>query len=353
MSESMKAFVTDGKGSGYVTLVAKPIPAPDEILVRVHYAALNPGDRKLVEGGPASTPARAGLIAGCDFAGRVEDANGSKWTKGQRVAGWVVGASFDGIGAYAEYVKVGASFVYAVPDTITFQQAATLPLAYATATTAMYRTLLLPPPYHPDQAAEDFLVYGASASIGQYAIQLAKLSGLRVIAVASEKNHALLKQLGADIVLDYHDLNWVEDAIMATGGKLRYAFDAVTEPGTSEMVARVLGHDAGSRMVVLAPVDEAALRAINLHADVATIAAHVVFGKLLEDPLAINPGGSPSEERHAWEANLSLLTTMLEKGDIIPNRVRELGHLSDIPQGFRLSREGGISAEKGLFRVFD
>lgn len=353
MTDRMRAFVTDGNGSGAVALVPKPTPGQNEILVRVHYAALNPGDRKLLEGGPASTPARSGLIAGCDFAGTVEDANGTRWRAGQRVAGWVVGASFDGIGAYAEYVKVGASLVYAVPENITLAEAATLPLAYATAITAMYRTLALPQPYQPKGQPDDFLVYGASASIGQYAIQLAKLSGLRVIAVASRKNHEHLKTLGADILLDYHDGDWVERAREATQGTLKYAFDAVTEAGTPEKVVSVLARVGGSRLVVLAPVDKDALRAINPQADVETIGAHVVFGRPLGDPLAINRGGSPSDDLRAWEAYLVLLTDMLERGDLVPNRVRELGGLADIPQGFLLSKEGTISAQKGVFRVPD
>ncbi len=347
----MRAFVTDGRGGGSVAEVPRPVPGVGEIVVRVSFAALNPGDRKLVEGGPASTPAVAGLVAGCDFAGVVDDPHGSSWKRGQRVAGWVVGATDPGVGAYAEFVVVAADLVFAVPDAVSLEQAATLPLAYATATVALYRTLGFPPPYEKASRAPDLLVYGASSSIGQYVVQLARLGGARVVTVASAVHHALLRDLGADEVLDRHDPNWAQRARDGGGERLRHGVDVITDGGSEAVVAGALSHDAQSDLVVVAPVDQAALHRVNPRVRVAPIAAHTVFGRSLRDPLAIAGASAGAGDRAAWVRHLHVLSSMLASGDLVPNPVRPLGGLDDIPAGFDLSRRGGISGRKGVFAI--
>ncbi|KAF4964760.1 hypothetical protein FSARC_7359 [Fusarium sarcochroum] len=348
---TMRAFITNGDGSGSVQSIPRPTPGHGEILVKIHYAALNPGDWKLVEGNVAASPAPQGLIAGCDFAGTVEDANGSHWDLGHRVGGWVHGTTYQGVGAFAEFMTIEATLVFAIPDNISFQQASTISLAFATATQAMYRQMTLPNPYDDNGIRENILIYGASTSVGQYAVQLGKLSGLRVIAISSAKNHNLLKRLGADATLDYHDDDWVDRVKELTQDKLRYALDVIAEADSSETVACALIRRNGAHLVALAPVDKEALRAINSYIKAESIIAFTVFGKPLAYTVFDNAGDATPEDKRAWEEYLLWLPKMLEQGDLKPNHVKEVGTLDDVLEGFRLSKEGRLSAEKAVFRV--
>ncbi|KAG5752356.1 hypothetical protein H9Q69_007559 [Fusarium xylarioides] len=251
--------------------------------------------------------------------------------KGQRVGGWVHGATFEGIGSFAEYMNIEASLVFAVPDNISLQQASNISLAFATATQAMYQHLSLPEPYESKEDRVDFLIYGASTSVGLYAVQLGKLSGLRVIAVASSKNHDLLKRLGAEVTVDYHGEDWVERVKEVTGGKLRYALDNIADGGSSEKVASCLAHSAGSQLIALSPLDKEALGE-----------EYTVFD---------NTGPETPDEKSTWEKYLRLVTGMLERGDIEANPVIEVGTLGGVTEAFRLSREGQLSAKKAVLRV--
>ncbi|KAG5777394.1 hypothetical protein H9Q73_008943 [Fusarium xylarioides] len=227
-------------------------------------------------------------------------------------------------------MNIEASLVFAVPDNISLQQASNISLAFATATQAMYQHLSLPEPYESKEDRVDFLIYGASTSVGLYAVQLGKLSGLRVIAVASSKNHDLLKRLGAEVTVDYHGEDWVERVKEVTGGKLRYALDNIADGGSSEKVASCLAHSAGSQLIALSPLDKESLHAVNP---------------------CVNPSPETPDEKSTWEKYLRLVTGMLERGDIEANPVIEVGTLGGVTEAFRLSREGQLSAKKAVLRV--
>ncbi|KAH8168238.1 hypothetical protein CIB48_g69 [Xylaria polymorpha] len=92
-------------------------------------------------------------------------------------------------GAYAEYLVTGSSFVFAVPDSVTLKDASTISLAFATAMQAMFQRLGLPEPSEPATSAFPILINGGTSSVGLYAVQLAKLAGLYVIATGSKQNH--------------------------------------------------------------------------------------------------------------------------------------------------------------------
>ncbi|KAL4731949.1 hypothetical protein ACLX1H_000948 [Fusarium chlamydosporum] len=350
----MRAFVTDGNGRGSIQETIRPATRDSEILVRIHYVALNPGDWKLVEGNVLQGPAPPGLIAGCDFAGTVEEPNGSRWQKGQRVSGWVRGATFEGIGSFAEFIAIEATLVFAIPDNIRLQQASTIPAAFATATQAMFQHLKLPEPYqiNTEGSQIQFLVYGASTSAGQYAVQLGRLSGLRVIALASKANHDLLKRMGADFTLDYHDENWVERVKKITGGKLQYALDNIANGNSSEKVASALMRSEGARMIALSPVGKGLIHAINPYIDAKFMVAFTAFGKPLGEGYAIFEGAGDAipEHKAAWKKYLQLVTKMLENGELEPNPVREVGTLDNVFEAFQLSKEGKLSAEKAVLK---
>ncbi|KAF4455776.1 hypothetical protein F53441_1975 [Fusarium austroafricanum] len=351
----MRAFVTDGKGSGSIESVPHPTLHDGEILVKIHYAALNPGDWKLVEGDVMEGLAPPGLIAGCDFAGTVEDSNGSHWKKGQRVGGWVHGATYEGIGSFAELMNIEASLVFEVPQNISLQQASTISLAFATATQAMYQHMPFPEPYQSKNDRPDFLVYGASTSVGLYAVQLGKLSGIRVIAVASSKNHGLLKRLGAEVTIDYHDEDWVDQVKDITKGKLKYAFDIIADGGSLEKVTSTLMKREGAQLIALSPLNKDLIRGINPYVKAESMIAFTVFGRALGDEYRVfdGTGHETPKEKRAWEMYLRLVTEMLGRGDLETNPVREIGTLDDVLVAFRLSKEGRLSAEKAVLKVAD
>ncbi|KAH7133062.1 chaperonin 10-like protein [Dactylonectria estremocensis] len=352
---TMRAFLTDGNGSGHVQNVTIPTLGAGEILVKTHYAALNPGDWKLVEGDVATGPAPKDLIVGCDFAGVVEDANNSHWSRGQRVAGFVHGTNeaFPKVGAFAEYITIEASLVYAIPDNVTFQQACTIPLAFATATQALYRRIVLPEPSLSRRKQNlDLLVYGASTSVGQYAIQLAKLSGLRVFAVAGSKNHDMLKDLGADLTFDYRDEGWAAQVEGVAGEDLRYALDCIAEGGSPEKITEILSHTDGHHLVALSPVDRDAISKIHPSLKAESTIAFSVFGKPLGWGVFDNEDGPILlDDKKLWEDMLQWLPLVLEKGGLKPNQVKEVGTLDDVQEAFTLSKQGKVSAEKIVLKV--
>ncbi|KAI0870586.1 zinc-binding dehydrogenase [Hypoxylon argillaceum] len=344
----MKAFVTVEGGTAAVQEIPKPIPSEGEILVRVHYAAQNPTDWKAV---PFRPPGR---IAGCDFAGTVADANGTSWRAGQRVAGFVYGTMADPIrGAYAEYLVSPASLVWAVPDAVPLPDAATVSLAFATAAQALFQRLGLPEPGSPAAEPAPVLVNGGASSVGLYAVQLAKLAGLRVIATASAQNHALLAALGADEVVDYRDPVWPEKVRELTRDGLRHALDAVSEKETTAAVARAVSSARGGHVVCILPRKAAELPAGLEKVRVESTIVYTVFGRPIDlgDDGFENWGGETPVDRAFWEKYVAALPGLLASGQIKPNPPRELGGLEDIARGFELQKQGKVRAEKLVYKI--
>ena len=125
-------------------------------------------------------------------------------------------------GAFAEYVSADAQYgIVPVPVGWTFEEAAQLGVAPYTALQCLHETLELPSPFEARSGPQrSILIWGGASSVGQYAIQFAKLGGFRVMTTASPKNFELVKGLGADEVFDYHDETVVEKICAATGNTL-------------------------------------------------------------------------------------------------------------------------------------
>lgn len=174
------------------------------------------------------TPPGSGL--GCDFSGSVvELGEGVKnVAKGDRVAGFVHGGIWAGVGSFAEYVKIESTLVWKVPDNVDAEEAAALGgIAAHSAFLSLYNRLGLNRPDNPVKEATPLLIWGGSSSVGLCtslslqlrsvaaslmssfssadAIQLAKLSGYTVVATSSPKNFELLKSFGADATYDCTD----------------------------------------------------------------------------------------------------------------------------------------------------
>lgn len=343
----MQALVTQENHKVAVQEIDIPTPAEGEILVKVTYVAQNPTDWKAARGAPP------GRIVGCDFAGTIADANGSSWREGQRVAGFVQGTSTNGIppnpirGVFAQYCVIEKSLVFAIPDDITDQQAAVIPLPFATAVQAMFQRLQLPEPSKPAKNAFPLLVYGGTSSVGKYGIQLGKLAGLFVVATGSKKNHELLKSLGADAVVDYNDADWPEQVRKVTHDGLEHAFDCIAEKGTQEAIAKAMSPTKGGHIVGLLPH-----KLEHPKVKYESTIVYTVFERALKYGAFDNCGEQTTpEDKAVWEKYVSLLPDLLSSGKVEPNRIREMGGLNDIITGFKEQQEGKVSAEKLVYKI--
>jgi NADPH:quinone reductase-like Zn-dependent oxidoreductase len=216
MMQTMKAVIVEGEGGPeqlQLREIARPVPGPGEVLVKVKFASVNAVDKR-VRGGYLREYAPRPYTVGADFAGVVEQTGeGADLPPGTRVFGGLM----PNTGGYAEYVKINAADVARIPDGVSFEQAASLPVAGLTAWSAIIALGELQP-------GQRVLVQGAAGGVGHFAVQMAHRLGAYVIGVASAPKAGFVRALGADEVLDYavpdyatglHDLDLVVDGVDA------------------------------------------------------------------------------------------------------------------------------------------
>lgn len=250
----------------------KPVACKSEVLVRVHAASLNPPDLYLRDGYRALPPEwqpnpSFPLILGTDISGVVDaiGADVSGFNFGDEVYSMVrfPNELMTGSRAYAEYVSVPASELALKPRNIDHVHAAGAPMSLLTA----WQFLVdlghdAPNPFQPfahtpiPLDGRTVLVNGAGGGVGHLAVQVAKWKGARVIAVASGKHEALLRDLGADEFIDYtkqpaetiaSDVDLVMDAV---GGSNIERFLSVIKPGGALYLVNPLGfsgHDEAAK----------------------------------------------------------------------------------------------------------
>jgi NADPH:quinone reductase-like Zn-dependent oxidoreductase len=202
----MKAMVYTKYGPPDIldlTEVEKPTPKDDEVLLKVHAASVNPADWHLLRGKPyiARLQSTLGLrkpkdrVLGCDVAGQVE-AVGKDVTM-LRLGDDVFGSPFmHGFGAFAECVCVSEDLLAPKPATLSFEQAASIPLAASTALQGLRDHGRIEP-------GQKVLVIGASGGVGTFAVQIAKSFDAEVTGVCSTRNVEMVRSIGADHVIDY------------------------------------------------------------------------------------------------------------------------------------------------------
>jgi NADPH:quinone reductase-like Zn-dependent oxidoreductase len=214
--------------------VPRPIVGPDEILIHVFAAGINPSDWKtrtgfkdLPEGRRPPLPSLP-LILGLDVSGVVEavGAQVTTFQRGDAVYGTtrlgegLAGGTESVSGAYAEYTTTLASNLALKPVSIDHLHAAAVPTAALTAWQALFEHGKL-------EAGQSVLVNGAAGGVGHLAVQLAKARGARVIGVASGRHETFLRKIGVDQFIDYtttpleqvvHDVDLVLDAVGARDG---------------------------------------------------------------------------------------------------------------------------------------
>lgn len=202
-------------------------PAAEEVVVRARAIAVNP-----IDGMPGfayrlvlpwlTFPA----VVGTDVAGEVVEVGPgvTRFHVGDRVVGNAGGIEQNrnraAEGAFQLYVVLTQHMVTPLPDELSFEQAAVLPLGTSTAASGMFQQdqlALTLPTNDPVDRAETVLVWGGSTSVGSNAIQLAHNAGYRVIATASPRNFDYVRSLGAAAAIDYHSRTAVRDVIDAIG----------------------------------------------------------------------------------------------------------------------------------------
>jgi NADPH:quinone reductase-like Zn-dependent oxidoreductase len=141
-----------------------------------------------------------------------------------------------------------------IPIGWSFEEAAQLGVAPLTALQCLHESLELPSPFEARSITmpqRTLLIWGGASAVGQYAIQFAKLGGLRVLTTASSKNFDLVKGLGADEVFDYRDEGVVEKIRAATDNALNIAIDTISEGKTPEQVTGAIGDKGGKVATIL------------------------------------------------------------------------------------------------------
>ncbi|MAO65383.1 MAG: zinc-binding oxidoreductase [Balneola sp.] len=213
MSEQMKAaFIED---YGELTTVKtgeldKPEAGEGEVLIKIKSAGVNPVDAAVVGGMlKDAIPGKFPLIPGWDVAGVVEETghSASRFSAGDEVYAYARRPVIQH-GTFAEYISLPESYLAERPTNISMDEAGGIPLVGLTAYQAIFD-------FGELKKDQTLLILGASGGVGTLAIQLAKSVGANVIGVASEQNHNYMKELGADITIDYND-NHVGEAVKKT-----------------------------------------------------------------------------------------------------------------------------------------
>ena len=252
-------------GAKRATLEVGPAPytAPraDEIVVRNRAVAINPFDWIIRAAGGVVTPyIKYPFVRGSDLAGDVVEVGRdvTRFAVGDRVLGHAVGTdkarNRAAEGAFQDYTVVLARVAAPIPSTMSYEEAAVLPLALSTAACGLFQKDQLAlgyPSATPAPTGETLLVWGGSTSVGSNAIQLAVAAGYEVITTASPRNFDYARRLGASRVLDYNSPTVVRDIVAALRGRTVAGALAVGT-GAAEACLDVVHACSGRKFVSIA-----------------------------------------------------------------------------------------------------
>jgi NADPH:quinone reductase-like Zn-dependent oxidoreductase len=326
----MKAIVQDGYGSAdalELRDLARPVVGDDEVLVRVRAASVHPDVWHVVSGRPyvlrlmgAGFSKPKNPIPGTDMAGLVEEVGRSvtRFRPGDAVFGETIGSmQWINGGAFAEYVAVAEESLALKPANITFEQAASVP-------TSGYITLLNFGEVSRVGPGKTVLVNGAAGGVGSLALQIAKAYGAHVTAVDGTEKLDLLRELGADEIIDYTRENFTKrgvryDLIFDIPGN--YSFSDCRRALTPEGKYILIGHEkfgeTGKRLFGLIP--------------------H--FLRLMFLSLFVKQLPRPNFAMPSKKDTMTVLRELLEAGKITPVIDRTFP-LSEAPEAIRHLRSG-------------
>jgi NADPH:quinone reductase-like Zn-dependent oxidoreductase len=208
--------------------IPRPDPGPGQVLVGVRAAGVGPWDG-WIRAGKSALPQPLPLTLGSDLAGIVAAVGSgvSGLSMGDQVFG-VTNTQF--VGAYAEYAVASAGMLAKKPGSLSYTEAASVPVVAVTAWQALFDYARL-------EAGQTVVIHGAAGNVGAYAVQLARRARLRSIAMAGTKDIEYVRSLGADKVLDYHTQRFedeVKDAdavVDLVGGEVQTRSFQVLRPG--------------------------------------------------------------------------------------------------------------------------
>jgi NADPH:quinone reductase-like Zn-dependent oxidoreductase len=287
----MRAIVQERYGSPDVLElreIDRPAVGDGDVLVRVHAASVNPQDWHIMRASPFIVRASGyGLrtpkkqVRGTDAAGQIEAVgkNVTRFRQGDEVFGWCEGA-------FAEYVCADQSHFVPKPAELSFEGAATLPMAGCTALQGLRDSGAVQP-------GQEVLIIGAGGGVGTFAVQIAKASGARVTGVCSTTKVDLVRSIGADHVIDYTREDFTRgkeryDVIFQLAGTASPSAcrRALTPNGTlvlSSGEGRFAGIDRLARALVSSPFVRQRLRGFltkQTNEDLVTLAALVEAGEV-------------------------------------------------------------------------
>lgn len=203
----MKAFILDRyseKQQLRLGDMPEPLPGPDDVLVEVEAAGLNPLDSKIRDGAfKPILPYKLPLVLGHELAGTVVAIGAN--VRRVKVGDAIYARPRDGqIGAFAEHITVKEADLAPKPANLSMTEAAAIPLVGLTAWQVLIHRAQIKP-------GQKVLIHAGSGGVGAFAIQLAKHLGATVATTVSAANIAMVKELGADVVIDYRNQKFEEE----------------------------------------------------------------------------------------------------------------------------------------------
>ncbi|KAI9446985.1 GroES-like protein [Russula earlei] len=241
-SEQQVLWITEAGGRFQIAHREVPRPGPGFVLIKIEACALNPVDNWSQRTGILVD--KYPYIAGNDGSGIVEEVGEgvSELKRGDRV--FFQAAFGDHRGTFQQYVLVDVPLIAKIPDNLTFDQASTIPLGFATAAIGLYQKkrerggVELVAPWadggRGKYAGQAIYIPGGASSVGQYAIQLAKLSGFNpIITTASAKSEAYCRDAGATHVIDYKTVPYTSIPAVVkeiANGPVGIVYDAISTP---------------------------------------------------------------------------------------------------------------------------
>jgi NADPH:quinone reductase-like Zn-dependent oxidoreductase len=311
----MKAFVYDNYGPPErlrMAEVDKPVPNDGQVLVKVLAASVNAADWHVLRGRPLFSRATLGLlrpkhkVLGVDIAGRAETVGSdvTRFTPGDEVYANLLD---HGYGGFAEYAAVPVDAVALKPATLSFEEAAAVPMAAVTALQGLRRHGELQP-------GQRVLINGATGGVGGFAVQLAKAAGAEVTAVTSTGNLELVRSLGADQVVDYTTTDALGD-----GRRYDRILDTVGNRSVRDLRAALV---ADGKAAVTGFTSIRGLLGVSLRGgkDVTQVQAHATAG------------------------DLELLAELIEAGKVRP-RIDRRYRFADLPAAIAYLEEGHAKAK--------
>lgn len=270
---------------------------------------------------------------------------------GARVAGWVHGGLFKDRGSFAQYLKVPANLTFPIPDGMKSEEACTFGVPFYTSFHALKYSQHGPWP--PAREGGWFLIYGGSSGVGLFAIQLAKLMGYKVVTAAGKHNHDLVKQYGADAVVDYKDGDKaIEQIKEVTGGGVHKGLDCISLPDSNAFSLKCFAEGKPGQLNVILPPDAKAAES-RPDIKVESTLLYTLYGRAFEfgprDGKKIPLPAMPKDLKFHEEL-VERIPEYIELGFKAPP-IEVRGGLNDISQGLEDMKNGKLSGKRYVYTI--